>query len=239
MSKIIAGNWKMHGTVASVRALAAAVAVHPAKDAEVILCPPALFLNEVAAAIAGSSVKLGGQDCHEAAEGAFTGDISAAMLKGVGCTHVIVGHSERRRQYSEGSGKVRQKAARAIAEGLTPIICVGEMQKDREGGKAQEVVERQVRESVPENASLSQFLLAYEPVWAIGTGRTPTPDDIVAMHRFVRGVASAARVLYGGSVKGANAAEILRIAEVAGALVGGASLDAKEFGEIIDAAAAA
>jgi triosephosphate isomerase len=237
MEKIIAGNWKMYGGLSSVRALAQAVAVHVADRARVIVCPPAVWIAEVLDALGGSRVAVGGQDCHAEAEGAFTGDVSARMLKEAGCAYVIVGHSERRAGHHETSAVVQAKAARAMAEGLTPIICVGESLHEREQGLAQDVVARQLAESIPAGADAGHFILAYEPIWAIGTGRIPSPDDIAAMHAHIAGrVGEGTAVLYGGSVKPANASDIMQTPHVHGVLVGGASLVAADFCKIIDAA---
>ncbi len=230
---IIAGNWKMHGDPALASALChAAAAVAPAPGVQVVVCPPAPLLAQVCGELAGSHVKVGGQDCHAEAQGAFTGDISAPMLKAVGCTHVIVGHSERRTLHGETSADVRKKAQAALKAGLTPIICIGETLAQREAGKEREIVGEQLRESLPDG----YFILAYEPVWAIGSGRTPTEGDIRAMHDYITGIVKARPVLYGGSVNAANAASILAVPGVSGVLVGGASLKADEFGRIIAAA---
>lgn len=239
MRKLIVGNWKMHGSGESARLLVGGILEHqrksPAKGS-VVLCPPAVLLKEISRMVEGSSVALGGQDCHAQAEGAYTGDISARMLREAGCAYVIVGHSERRMFHGEHSKTVAAKAERAIAEGLAPIICVGESRAEREAGQAEAVVASQVAESVPPGADASQFVLAYEPVWAIGTGLTPTAADIHAMHAHIlRLTGERSAVLYGGSVKAANASEILGIPGVGGALVGGASLKAEEFCAIIDA----
>ena len=239
MRKAIIGNWKMHGTRPGALALAEAAATHVRKvrpECEVVLCPPAVFLYEIHAALASSGVKLGGQDCHAAAEGPFTGDISAAQLKEAGCSHVIVGHSERRAAYGEHNDAVRDKAAQAITQGLIPIICVGEPAEIRQQGQAEAFVGAAARACVPEGVMPVQFLLAYEPVWSIGTGNTPTLDDIIRMHAHLKTLLPGAAVLYGGSVKGSNAAAILGLPEVDGALVGGASLKAEEFCAIVDAA---
>lgn len=242
--KLIAGNWKMHGDAETATALAKAVAsfsAGPPMAVEIVLCPPFPLIQVAAQAVAGSTVKLGGQDCHAEAEGAHTGDVSAPMLKSLGCTYVITGHSERRIHHRETSGDVGRKAAAAIAAGLVPIICVGETQAERDGGKAESVVAAQIGESLPKSCSKGNFVLAYEPVWAIGSGKTPTAHDIAAMHAHILSVAAKQTglangeisVLYGGSVKAANAKEILSIEGVGGVLVGGASLKAEEFCKII------
>ncbi len=242
----IVGNWKMHGNAATARQLAASVAAgfKASQHIEVVLCPPAMLMGEVKAVVTGSSLKMGGQDCHGEKEGAYTGDISAAMLKEAGCSYVITGHSERRMFHKETSADVSKKAAQAMAAGLVPIICIGETEAERDAGKALDVVKKQVEESLPKEASRGDFLLAYEPVWAIGSGKTPTSADIRQMHAQILAVAAKQTglpqgripVLYGGSVKAANAPEILATEGVAGALVGGASLKADEFGRIIAAA---
>lgn len=230
----------MHGTRDMARGLASAIASASTAlqdPVQVIICPPAILLDGVAQACAGSRVKWGGQDCHASKEGAFTGNISAPMLKDAGCDYVIVGHSERRQHHGETSAEVSRKAAAAIGCGLIPVICVGETAEERSSGAAEAVVLRQLKESIPDAAG--HFLLAYEPVWAIGSGKTPTARDIAQMHAHIATtVAARAPVLYGGSVKAANAAEILAIQGVSGVLVGGASLVAEEFCDIIRAAGA-
>jgi triosephosphate isomerase len=250
MKKRVVGNWKMYGNPAMAKALVASVAQKSGgfPEAEVVLCPPHVLLAQVGQWLAGTKVTLGAQDCHIEAEGAFTGDVSAPMLKEVGCSYVIAGHSERRAAYRETDETVRKKAERAIISGLCPIICVGETLEERAGGRAEEVVGRQVRGSIPDAAKASSgqksnFVLAYEPVWAIGSGKIPTMDDIAQMHAYIVSVASkhtgcapeAAQVLYGGSVKAANAHDILSVKGVAGVLVGGASLKEDEFCSIIAA----
>ena len=243
----IAGNWKMNGTRSSAIALAADLAASAraskVKLPRIALCPPAPLLTEVAAAIAGSPVLLGAQDCHAKEKGAHTGDVSAWLLANMGCKFVIVGHSERRADHGETDTQVQAKATAALAAGLTPIICVGETEAERDAGKAADVVRAQVAGSLPSQAAAASVVIAYEPVWAIGTGRTPTQDDVKAMHAVVRqtyaqGRADSAElaILYGGSVKGSNAATLLAVQGVDGALVGGASLDAADFWTIIEAA---
>jgi triosephosphate isomerase len=245
---LIAGNWKMNGVSADLdeaRALARALAEAPAA-ARVALCPPATLVERMAAALAGSAVLVGGQDCHAERAGAFTGDVSAQMLTDAGARLVIVGHSERRAAYGESDAAVAAKALAAVAAGLEPIICVGETLAEREAGKALARVAEQIRGSVPAGLGSAPFAVAYEPVWAIGTGLTPTLEAIEAVHAAVRqtlvevlGEAGArAPILYGGSVKPSNAAEILAAAEVGGALVGGASLKAADFLPIVRAARA-
>ncbi|MEQ8333994.1 triose-phosphate isomerase [Nisaea sp.] len=235
---LIAGNWKMNMLRAEGEALAAALAsgLKPGMAADLLVCPPATLLAPVSAVLAGSAVALGAQDCHMRDSGAHTGDIAAVMLKDLGAAYVIVGHSERRADHGEDDATVKAKAGAALAAGLTPIICVGETEAQRDSGEAEKIVGGQILGSVPDGASQSGIVIAYEPVWAIGTGRTPTVDDIAAMHAHMRHVAGrmldgagALRLLYGGSVKPGNAAEILALEDVDGALVGGASLKAEDF----------
>jgi triosephosphate isomerase (TIM) len=243
---LIAGNWKMNMLRADGEALAAALAsgVAPGAAADLLVCPPATLIAPVTAKLSGSAVSVGGQDCHMNVSGAHTGDIAAAMIKDLGATFVIVGHSERRADHAESDEIVKAKAAAALAAGLTPIICVGETEAQRDAGEAEAVVGSQIRGSVPESASEDTIVIAYEPVWAIGTGRTPTVNDIAAMHAHMRKVAGSVlggsdklRLLYGGSVKPGNAVEILGLEDVDGALVGGASLKAEDFLAIAAAAA--
>ena len=241
---LIAGNWKMHGLAADGLALARAVAAGAAGlKAEMLLCPPATLIAPLAQAL-GGALAVGGQDCHEAAKGAHTGDIAAAMLKDAGAAYVILGHSERRMAYRETSHRVRAKAEAALAAGLIPVVCVGEPEDDRLLGRAEEVVAEQMAESLPDGFGAAGGVVAYEPVWAIGTGRTPTEADITAMHAMMRAKLVASfpaegaglRLLYGGSVKPGNAAAILALPHVDGALVGGASLVAEDFLAIARAA---
>jgi triosephosphate isomerase (TIM) len=245
---LVAGNWKMNGTRASlaeIGEMAKAVDAALRAKVDVMVCPPATLLFPAAALALGSAVSIGAQDCSPLGEGAHTGDLSAAMLFDSGAKGVIVGHSERRADHGETDADVAAKAAAVLAQGMLPIICVGETRAEREAGKALAVVARQVRGSVPKEAPAGGFVVAYEPVWAIGTGLTPTLQDIADMHAEIRRtlarrlgkpVAQATRILYGGSVKPANAAEILTLADVDGALVGGASLKAADFLAIIRAA---
>ena len=236
---VIAGNWKMNGLRTTGCALAAAVAKGAAGLAcELVICPPATLLAPVAEALESSAVRLGAQDCHTAGAGAHTGDIGAAMLADIGCSAVIVGHSERRTDHGETDALVQAKAAAAQAAGLTAIICVGETESERDAGRALDVVGRQVTLSLPDGAAAANTIVAYEPVWAIGSGRTPTPDDVREVHRHIRTVlserhgaaeADGMRILYGGSMKPANALELLAIANVDGGLIGGASLVADDF----------
>ena len=247
--KLIAGNWKMNGLREEAIALAgdiAAKAMGQDLACDVVICPPTTLLAKIDRAFDASSVALGGQDCHAAEKGAHTGDISAEMLFDAGCRYVIVGHSERRTDHGEGNATVREKAAAAHRAGMTAIVCVGETGAEHDAGETLNVVARQVVESLPPQADGANTVIAYEPVWAIGSGRTPTLDEIAAVHGHIRATLGTAcgataegmRVLYGGSVKGANAAEILAVEAVDGALVGGASLKADEFWQIVSAAAA-
>ncbi|WP_292064512.1 triose-phosphate isomerase [Brevundimonas sp. UBA7664] len=236
--KLIAGNWKMNGLGASlgeVEALRQALAEAP-PACRVALCPPATLIERMAR-VAGDGIEIGGQDCRAEAHGAYTGDLSAAMLKDAGACLVILGHSERRQGHGETDALVSAKAEAALAAGLAPIICVGETLEQREAGRAVEVVRGQIMGSLPLALAGQDFAVAYEPVWAIGTGLTPTLQQIEEVHRAVRaamierlglGIA-ATPILYGGSVKPDNAAEILAVPEVGGALVGGASLKAADF----------
>jgi triosephosphate isomerase (TIM) len=236
--RLVAGNWKMNGGRADGLALARAVAerARTAHRCELLVCPPFTLLAAVGEALTGSGVALGGQDCHSAAAGAFTGCISAEMLKDSGCSHAIVGHSERRHTCGERDADVRAKAEAAWRAGLVAIVCVGETRAEREAGRALAVVSAQIAGSVPDGAAPDRLIVAYEPVWAIGTGLTPTIADIAEVHAGIRGrVPAGTRILYGGSVNAKNAAEILALEEVDGALVGGASLKAEDFWAIAEA----
>jgi len=244
MTHLIAGNWKMNGSLASAKALAGALAARARTGGglpEIALCPPAALLGAVAAEIGGGPIALGAQDCHAKEKGAHTGDTSAVLLKDVGCRFVIVGHSERRADHGETDAVVKAKAEAALKAGLIPIVCVGETEAEREKGATAAVIERQVKGSLPAGVSAANTVIAYEPVWAIGTGKVATTTDIAVVHKQIEalfaGVAGSAgglRILYGGSVKGSNAKEILATAGVSGALVGGASLDAEDFWKIIE-----
>ena len=242
MRQLIAGNWKMNGMGASLVEL---TAIREAKvaNADILICPPATLIAR-AVWIAKGDVPIGGQDCHAQESGAFTGDISAEMLKDSGAVAVIVGHSERRQYHAERDADVAAKAQAAWRAGLLAIVCIGETEAERLGGEALDVVARQIAGSVPDGAVASNTTLAYEPVWAIGTGRTPTNDEIVEMHFHIRAQlarrftdAGAMRILYGGSVKPGNARGILALGDVDGALVGGASLKAADFLGIVAGAA--
>jgi len=243
---LIAGNWKMFGLETSLdeaRAVAAALAAKP-PAARVALCPAATLLHRMAQAMAGEAVIVGGQDCHPAASGPHTGDISAAMLADAGARLVILGHSERRAAYGESDALVSAKVEAALAAGLEPIVCFGETLAQRDAGRAEAVVTEMARGALPGGLAGQAFAVAYEPVWAIGTGRTPTVADIEHIHGALRAVlverfgdhGATVPILYGGSVKPDNAREILATPEVGGALVGGASLKATDFLAIIAAA---
>jgi triosephosphate isomerase len=234
---LVAGNWKMHGLAGSAGELGKIVAGAGACACDLMVCPPATLIDRFAEATRGQAVAIGGQDCHPDASGAHTGDISAEMLADAGATAVIVGHSERRADHHETDALVRAKALAAWRAGLTAILCIGETRDQREAGKTLDIVAAQLAGSCPDGATATKLVVAYEPVWAIGTGLTPTPADVAALHDFVRGrlgerfgaQGSSIRILYGGSVKPANAAELLAVANVNGALVGGASLKAEDF----------
>jgi triosephosphate isomerase (TIM) len=236
---LVAGNWKMNGLAASQGELAKIVAGAGALAGrtDLMICPPATLIVSFVSAVRGSGVTIGGQDCHFEASGAHTGDISAEMLADAGARAVIVGHSERRTDHHETDAQVRAKAHAAWRAQLTAIVCVGEQRAERELGKTLDVVGRQLAGSVPDGASATNLVVAYEPVWAIGTGLTPTPADVAQVHAFVRkrlterfgAEGGRTRILYGGSVKPANAAELLTITDVNGALVGGASLNGQDF----------
>jgi len=236
---LIAGNWKMNGVAASAGELAKIVAGATGLlgKAELMVCPPATLIALFAAAARGSAVRIGAQDCHPDASGAHTGDISAEMLADAGASAVIVGHSERRADHFETDAVVRAKAQAAWRAGLLAIVCVGEQRKEREAGKTLEVVGRQLDGSLPDGAAAARLVVAYEPVWALGTGLTPTPGDVAEVHAFIRSRlvarfpadAARIRILYGGSVKPSNARDLLTVTDVNGALVGGASLKADDF----------
>lgn len=239
---LIAGNWKMHGTLREAGALAEAVRAGAAGlPADLLVCPPFLHVPSLAALLAGGPVAVGAQDCHAATKGAHTGDVSAPMLRDAGATHVILGHSERRADHAETDAVVRAKVQAALAAGLIPVACVGETEAQRLGGEAEAVVRRQLAESLPDDFA---GIVAYEPVWAIGTGRTPTEADIAAIHATIRETLVARfgpagqgmRILYGGSMKPGNAKAILALPNVDGGLVGGASLVSADFLAIAAAA---
>jgi triosephosphate isomerase len=246
--KIVAGNWKMHGSRAENAQLVESIAAGFGARAgrECVVFPPFVYLQELARQLRDTAVRLGAQDVCAEAQGAFTGEVSAAMLKDVGCVYVLVGHSERRALYGENDALVARKYAAAQAKGLIPILCVGEQLADREAGRTHEVIGRQLDAvlAVSDVASFSRAVVAYEPVWAIGTGRNASPEQAQDVHAFVRGriaardakIAAALPVLYGGSVKAGNAGELFAMPDVDGGLIGGASLKAEEFLAICAAA---
>lgn len=246
MKPLAAGNWKMNGLKASVSELTALKdrldGTTPACD--VLICPPATLVMSLTEAVEGSAIQIGGQDCHSADSGAHTGDVSAAMLKDAGASAVIVGHSERRADHGETSDLVKAKAQAAITAGLVAIVCLGETLVEREAGDTLSVVHAQLNGSMPDGATGATTIVAYEPVWAIGSGLTPSTDQVAEVHQAIRAGLSALtsaeeahqiRILYGGSVKPSNAAELMSIDNVDGALVGGASLKADDFADIIAA----
>jgi len=236
---LVAGNWKMNGLAASAgeleKMIAGAAAL--AGKADLMVCPPATLIARFATLAQGSALAIGGQDCHAKPSGAHTGDIAAEMLADAGARAVIVGHSERRTDHHETDSDVRAKALAAWRAGLTAIVCVGEQQAERAAGQTLTVVGRQLDGSLPPHPTAANLVVAYEPVWAIGTGLTPTPVDVAEVHAFIRdnlkrrygAAGEGMRILYGGSVKPSNAAELLAVANVNGALVGGASLAAADF----------
>ncbi len=236
---LVAGNWKMNGLKAALAELEAVIAgAGPyAAKCDLLLCPPATLIAMFAWKANGTKLSIGAQDCHPDASGAHTGDLSAEMLKDAGASAVIVGHSERRADHAETDALVRKKAEAARRAGLLAIVCVGETKAERDAGKTLEVVSRQIEGSVPDGATPANLAIAYEPVWAIGTGLTPKPSDMTEVHKLIRerlvrrfgAGAAATRILYGGSVKPDNAASLLLAPECDGALVGGASLKAKDF----------
>ena len=246
--KIVAGNWKMHGSRSENAQLVESIAAGFSGRAgrECIVCPPFVYLQELTRQLRDTAIRVGAQDVCAEAQGAFTGEVSAAMLKDIGCAYVLVGHSERRALYGESDTLVARKYAAAQAKGLIPILCVGEQLADREAGRTHEVIGRQLDAvlAVSAVASLARAVVAYEPVWAIGTGRNASPEQAQDVHAFVRGriaardakIAAALPVLYGGSVKAGNAAELFAMPDVDGGLIGGASLKAEEFLAICAAA---
>ena len=246
--KLIAGNWKMNCLKAEGIALARELGVRYARDADpafdLLVCPPFPLIDAVAQAIAGSGVMLGGQDCHPEEKGAHTGDVAAPMLADLGCSHVIVGHSERRQDHKELDLEVAEKAKAVVRAGMTPIICIGETEEQRDAGETLTVCARQIAGSVADGLSSDTLVIAYEPVWAIGTGRTPTTDDVAEVHALIRAELSRkvtdaedVAILYGGSVKPGNAKELMHVPNVDGALVGGASLAADDFWAIAQSTA--
>lgn len=243
---LVAGNWKMNGMRESLReitAMATGIDAELSEKLDALVCPPATLVYLAAAAVQDTGVSIGGQDCHMAASGAHTGDLSAGMLRDAAATHIIVGHSERRTDHGESSETVRSKAEAVHGEDLVAIICIGETKDDREAGRTLDVLKGQLQASVPDAATALNTVIAYEPVWAIGTGLTPTIDDIEEAHAFMRrelearfgGHGASMRLLYGGSVKPSNASELMAVRNVDGALVGGASLKADDFLAICEA----
>lgn len=242
--KLCAGNWKMNGTAASLEEVRTLTETHPAPKIDLLLCPPATLIAQAATLTADHAMVIGAQDCHAAPSGAYTGDVSAPMLKDTGASAVLLGHSERREHHNETSALVAEKVGAAWAADLTAVICLGESLTDREAAQTLDVITDQLDTSLPEGATGTNTVIAYEPIWAIGTGLTPTQAQIAEVHDFLRrrltdrvggDTANAIRLLYGGSVKPANATEIFAISNVDGALVGGASLKAADFSAIIQA----
>ncbi len=245
--KIAAGNWKMNGTAAALSELDALGALMPANAPTVVICPPAPLLYRASRAATPLGIAIGAQDCHMQTSGAFTGDISAEMIADTGASYVIIGHSERRDAHAETNAEVCAKAKSAWAAGLTAILCIGESGKDREAANTLDIIADQLSGSLPDQVTRENTVIAYEPIWAIGTGKVPSLDQIVEVHdfireklttRFGRDIADAIPLLYGGSVKPDNAATIFQAENVDGALVGGASLKATDFAPIITALAA-
>ncbi|MBM3565167.1 MAG: triose-phosphate isomerase [Alphaproteobacteria bacterium] len=248
---LIAGNWKMNGTLHDGVKLAADLATRMsgAKNKtpfDMAVCPPFTLIARIGEALAGASISLGAQDCHAKEKGAHTGDVSAKMLTDLGCRYVIVGHSERRTDHKETDAQVQAKAQAVQDAGVCAIVCVGETEAEKDAGKTLDVVGRQIAGSVPKGSTAANLVVAYEPVWAIGTGRTPTTPEVAEVHARIRALlgkqigpaeAEKTRILYGGSMKPSNAAELLALADVDGGLIGGASLVAADFWAIGDAAA--
>jgi triosephosphate isomerase (TIM) len=244
--RVVAGNWKMHGSTTSIEALLGNLRLLRVPQIDVLLFPPAAYLTAVVAGVRGSALKVGAQNAHPEPQGPFTGEVSAEMIRDVGATHLLVGHSERRRLFGESDELVAQKFAAALRAALEPVLCVGETLSEREAGRAEEVVSAQLKAvvGVVGVEALRHAMIAYEPVWAIGTGRSATPDDAQRMHRAIRGqigaldasIAAELRILYGGSINERNAATLFAGADVDGGLVGGASLDAGQFVKICRAA---
>jgi triosephosphate isomerase len=238
--KLIAGNWKMNCVVADARALAADLATKmqaagPTRF-DMLVCPPFPLIPTVVEAVGASGIQVGGQDCHAKEKGAFTGDTSAWMLKSVGCSFAIVGHSERRTYHRETDAEIKAKAEAALAAGLKVIVCIGETLEERDAGKTLDVNRTQLHGSLPDGATAANTVIAYEPVWAIGTGRTATPDQAQEVHAMIRAEligrladGDAMRILYGGSMNAQNAAELLAKPDIDGGLIGGASLKAGDF----------
>jgi len=243
MRKLAAGNWKMNGTGESLAEIDALATAFPAPGCDVLICPPATLLSRMSDRASGTAIATGAQDCHANQSGAHTGDTAAEMIADAGGTYIIVGHSERRTDHGESNDTIRAKAEAAWRAGLVAVVCIGETLDERDANKTIDVVSNQLANSVPDNATATNTVVAYEPVWAIGTGKVPTLDEIAAVHDEIRtqltqrfgADANGIRLLYGGSVKPSNAAEIFATSNVDGALVGGASLKASDFGGIITA----
>lgn len=245
--KLAAGNWKMNGSRAALSELTRLRASHSDTSCEILVCPPATHIVWALETVGAAPIRIGAQDCHANASGPHTGDISAAQLADAGAAYVILGHSERRADHGETDALIAEKARAAHLAGLTAIICVGETEGDRDAGETLRVIGQQLGGSLPNTATPANTVIAYEPVWAIGSGRTPTLDQIAEVHHFLRAElgrhlgpvpADGVRILYGGSVKPDNAAAIFAVPDVDGALVGGASLKAADFGQIITALSA-
>ena len=245
---MIAGNWKMNGLAADGLSLASGLAScfdgADSSGFEMVICPPFTLLGGIQTVINGSPIRLGAQNCHAAGKGAHTGDISTAMLADIGCSHVIVGHSERRTDCGETDADVKAKAAAVLAAGMTAIICIGETEAERDAGKTLAVVETQLAGSMPDGVTSANCIVAYEPVWAIGTGRTPSNEEVQEVHAHIRGqlttllgaeAANGIRLLYGGSMKPGNAADLIALPDVDGGLIGGASLTVDDFWGIAQA----
>jgi triosephosphate isomerase len=242
--KLAAGNWKMNGLSASLDELNALRATHPNPGVDMLICPPATLISAAVVTAADHALQIGGQDCHAQTSGAHTGDISAAMLKDAGAGYVLTGHSERRADHAESDEVVRAKTKAAQAAALTAVVCIGETLQEREAANTLDIIAGQLAGSLPDVLTAENTVIAYEPVWAIGTGKIPTTNQIGEVHDYIRsrleqrygpGIGQSVRILYGGSVKGSNAAEIFAVSNVDGALVGGASLKASDFSPIVTA----
>ncbi|MEP2029885.1 MAG: triose-phosphate isomerase [Paracoccaceae bacterium] len=242
--KMAAGNWKMNGLRAQLGELDDLGSAHPNASCDIVICPPATLVAPAVARTKDSTVSIGGQDCHTQVKGAHTGDVSAPMLADAGVTYIITGHSERRQDHHETDDDVSAKTQAVWAAGLTSILCIGESKAQREADETLDVIARQLAASVPQDASADNLVIAYEPIWAIGTGLVPTPEQIDEVHKFMRAtlqdrfgdqIGNGIRLLYGGSVNAGNASTIFTIADVDGALVGGASLKSSDFSQIISA----
>lgn len=242
--KLAAGNWKMNGLAASLDAINALREAHPSPGVDMLICPPATLISAAVVTAADHPLQIGGQDCHAQVSGAHTGDTSAEMLKDAGASYVLTGHSERRTDHGESDEDVRAKTKAAHAAGLIAVVCIGETLKEREAANTLDIIAGQLAGSLPDVLTAENTVIAYEPVWAIGTGKVPTMNQIGEVHDYIRtrlerrygmGVGKSIRILYGGSVKGSNAAEIFAVSNVDGALVGGASLKATDFSPIVTA----